>query len=175
VPPSTSRRAVRRAIRCVSLAVVLACALVLSGCGVRLQASHLVVRIDGTGMHLVQVNGSPAGGDRRVPSGETVIEVINADPKLAHTVMLVRGFGTPAALPASVRTARLTSDDPERILEMSVELDKDQIQVSATGGVIDDPKNAQFPDYLAAGEKYMLVDAAHIDRDFLVVDPQAAA
>ncbi len=164
-------RAGRRAV----MAAWLVSVVVLSGCGVRLQANHLVVRIDGTGMRLAQVNGSATGVHAPLPSGETVIDVINADPSRAHTISLVKGVATPAALPQRVRTARLVSDDPDEILDMSESLDRDQVTVSATGGIIDDPKKAQFHEYLAPGQAYLLVDVARASSCWLALAPSGTA
>jgi len=168
-------RSAARGARLAALAGALAAAVTLSGCGVRLQANHLVVRIDAAGMHLVRVNGSAARAGTAIPSGETVIDVINADPQLAHTVSLVQGVATPGALPERVRAARLVSDDPDQILDMTDSLDRDQVKVSASGGIIDDPQTAQFHEYLAPGQAYLIVDVAHASRDWLALTPSGAA
>lgn len=162
----------RRALVLIGAAASIAA---LSGCGVRLQANHLVVRIDASGMRLVKVNGSAARPGTTLPSGETVIDVINADPRSAHTVSLVQGFTTPEALPARVRDARLASDDPDQILDMSESLDRDKVQVSASGGIIDEPKTAEFHEYLAPGTAYLVVDVAHAGADWVSLRPSGNA
>jgi hypothetical protein len=141
----------------------------LSGCGVRLTAAHLVVRMDQAGMHLVQVDDRPAAQAGALPGGETVIELINGDRTSAHTVTLVRGAATPAQIPARVLTARLPSDDPDRILEISQKLDRDALQISAGGSVVDDPMITDFHDYLQPGVAYMLVDTAQLGRGYYIV------
>jgi hypothetical protein len=151
------------------LAAALLAAASLTGCGVRLGASHIVVRMDQSGMHLVQVDDRPAAQVSALPGGETVIQIINGDRTSAHTVKLVRGVRTPAQIPARVLTARLPSDDPERILEISERLDKDTLQISPGGSVIDDPAIAGFHDYLQPGIVYMLVDTAQLSHDYYLV------
>lgn len=148
----------------------------LAGCDLRLDATQLTIDFENTGLVLVKVANAPPGyADRKeVPPGETVITVINRDFHHDHAVMLAKTWAAPGALPGRMLRALSPSDDQQEVLELSQPIDHDRF-TTAGGAIVEDVKSTQFHDYLAAGQRYLLLDPRLVHAGFyLALLPRAA-
>lgn len=156
----------RRAVRCVRVGAlaVLPLTLAVSACGVQWTAHKLIVRADRDGVHLIQ--HAPTTGDIAVPAGETVITLDNGDPTATHTLMLLRTDTPATQLPARIREARIPSDAPDVLVDVTQPLAADKRTFLTGGGLAEDIDEAVFHVYLQPNAHYLIVDPDDIDRGF---------